>query len=187
MRLNLIGKIIWTIIAYSPLFIAIILKYCLKSHFSLCQIFCTISISIIIFLAITLILKYGILDYAEDTTPQKEYCNIIESNNTEYVLFVVTYLIPFYNINFKPENLIPAIFLFSIILIFYIKTPLFAVNPVLKLLKYNLYTATRIKTNKNIILISKNRYGNTQMELGLIDLSEDIYITTKYENGEVNE
>jgi len=178
LKLNKIGKFVWFIVAYSPLFLALLIKFYFLSPLDW---FITIEIILIgiIILAIFLKLFNNILHYTEDTNPRFEKCIITQSKNSEYVLFVVSYLIPFYNINFTLGDIIPTLFMLGIIGILYIRTPLFAVNPILNLLKYNLYNVKKCKDKKEILLISNQKLVLDCYNIKLIKLNEDIFISNK--------
>lgn len=178
MKLNKRGKIVWFVIAYSPLFFALLIKFYFLSPFN-----CFTTIEIIfgglILLAIFLKFFIDILHYNEDTNPRPKKCIITQSMNSEYVLFVVSYLIPFYNINFTMVDIIPTVIMLVIIGILYIRTPLFAVNPILNLLGYNLYNAKKFEDNQEILLISKQKLVLDCYNIKLIKLNEDIFISNK--------
>lgn len=178
MKLNKSGKFVWFVVAYSPLFLALLIKFYFLSPF---DFFTTVEIFFAgsIILAIFLKLFISILHYNDDTNPRPKKCLITQSKNSEYVLFVVSYLIPFYNITFMLSDIIPTLIMLFIIGILYIRTPLFAVNPVLNLLGYNLYNAKKFEDNKEILLISQHKLVLDCYNIKLIKLNEDIFISNK--------
>ena len=64
-----------------------------------------------------------------------------------------------------------------IIGILYARTPLFAVNPILNLLGYNLYYAKQYEDKKEILVISKEKLVLDSYYIKLIKLDEDIFIS----------
>lgn len=178
MKLNKLGKFVWFIVAYSPLFFALLIKFYFLSLFDR---FTTVEIIFVGFIILAIFLKsfISILHYNKDTNPRPKKCLITQSKNSEYVLFVVSYLIPFYNINFTVSDIIPTIIMLVIIGILYVRTPLFAVNPILNLLGYNLYNAKKYEDKKEILLISQDKLVLDCYNIKLIKLNEDIFISNK--------
>ncbi|MBE6503872.1 MAG: hypothetical protein E7Z76_06270 [Methanobrevibacter sp.] len=178
MKLNKWGKIVWFIVAYSPLYFALLIKFYFLSHL---DYFATIEIIFLGLITLAIFLRFfiSILTYNEDTNPRPEKCIITQSKNSEYVLFVVSYLIPFYNISFTVADIVPTIFMLILIGFLYIRTPLFAVNPILNLLGYNLYNAKKDKDKKEILLITKQKLVLDCYNIKLTKLNEDIYISNK--------
>ena len=176
MKLNNIGKFIWFIVAYSPLFSALLIKFCFAPDYG-CFIKIIVLIVGIIILAIFLKLFLKILNYNKDINPRPERCEIIQSKNSEYVLFVVSYLIPFYNINFTLGDIIPTIFMLGIIGFLYVRTPLFVVNPILNLLNYNIYYVKKYYEKNEIFLISRQKLVLDYYNIKLVSLGENIYIS----------
>lgn len=178
-KLNKKGKFVWFIVAYLPLFFALLIKFFFSQNFECSILKLEIILIVSIILLGFLIGFIKILRYNEDTNPRPTKCEIIQSKNTEYVLFVVSYLIPFYNINFTLADIIPTILMLVIIGILYVRTPLFAVNPILNLLNYNLYNAKELNEKNEIIIISQEKLLLTCYETKLIQLGDGIYISNK--------
>ncbi len=112
---------------------------------------CYLLIAVVIILA-SIVILYFILAHAKH--PKSRQCEVIHSSNSEYALFVITYLIPFTTIDFALANFIPTTLLFMFILYLYMNSPLFGINPILNF-KYNLYDATY--QEENIIIISEHK------------------------------
>lgn len=173
MELNLFGKILWTISAYSPMFLALILKIYLMPTAIVENIKCYLLIAAAIIIACIIIL-YFILYHSKQTNPKPKQCEIIHSSNSEYALFVITYLIPFLTIDFTFENFIPTTLLFIFILYLYMNSPLFGINPILNF-KYNLYDATY--QEENIIIISEHKLkSKIYHDIKLIKVWDNVYI-----------
>lgn len=183
LKFNKTGKFVWVVVAYSPLFIALLIKFQVSCEFNNFANKYLITVSCSIILGIFIFVFWRTLKYTEDTNSRPEKCIISQSNNSEYILFIVSYLIPFYNINFTQSNIISTVFMLFIIGIFYARTPLFAVNPLLNLLNYNLYKVKKYHEKKEIILISKEKLLLDCYNIKLIQLSEDIYISDKINEG----
>lgn len=173
MELNIFGKIFWTLSAYSPMFLALILKFYLEYHSSVVDLGWYMLIAVAIIIACIIIL-YLILFNAKQTNPKPKQCEIIHSSNSEYALFVITYLIPFSTIDFALENFIPTILLFIFILYLYMNSPLFGINPILNF-KYDLYDA--IYHEENIIIISEHKLkSKIYHNMKLIRVWDNVYI-----------
>ncbi len=173
MELNSVGKIFWTISAYSPMFLALILKIYLMPTPIVDDINCYLLIAVVIILA-SIVILYFILAHAKQTNPKSRQCEVIHSSNSEYALFVITYLIPFTTIDFAFENFIPTTLLFMFILYLYMNSPLFGINPILNF-KYNLYDATY--QEENIIIISEHKLkSKIYHDIKLIKVWDNVYI-----------
>ena len=159
------------------MFVAIISKYYIIDFTNPMRLFITL-----LFLLILLILLYGliyILDDFEDINGRPKKFIVKKSSNSEYLLFVVTYLIPFYNLNFEWPDLISTLIMLLFIYILYVKSPLFSVNPILNLLGYNLYIIEINGEKRRDILITHKNLLLDDYEMQLIEFDKGIYITNK--------
>ena len=143
MKLNSRGKILWSIVAFSPLFLVLLLKFILYLFIEqnpLIKYYLIIVIISLIFIyliwALFVILE---LDETEDLIEFE--CKINNSSNSDYGIFIVTYLVPFIFVNFSWVDLIPTGVMFIFIIAIYINSPIFAINPILGFFKYNIYNA----------------------------------------------
>lgn len=177
LELNNIGKFSWFIVAYLPMFAAILIKYYILDFANPIRLF----ITLLGFLLLTIILfiLVNILSHFDDINERPVRFKVKKSSNSEYLLFVVTYLIPFYNLNFAWADLISTIIMLSFIAILYIKSPLFAVNPILDLLGYNLYIIEITDEKRDDILVTHKNLLLDDYEMQLIKFGDGIYITNK--------
>lgn len=105
----------------------------------------------------------------------KNKVTIKETKNNDYIVFIMTYLVPFFGITLDFNTLLAFIVLFTIIGYIYINTSLFTINPTLMLFwKYNLYQG--VINENNVFIITKNQLKNGLHELKLIKLSNDVYM-----------
>jgi len=180
LKFNKYGKGLWTIVAYSPMIFALILKFCLTFFTNFIDWICFIPV-----LSLPLQICIEKLDESirivERTNPRVIKCKINDFSNSQYALFVVTYLIPFSSITFKISNFVPLIFLLLFTMYLYSKSPLFSINPILNLLNYNLYTG--IYNNENIIIISKKslKMGDNNLKLSKLENTIYLNVTQKEE------
>lgn len=177
MELNNIGKFSWFIVAYLPMFVAILIKYYLIDFTNPIRLFITLLAFLL--LTISLFILVNILDHFEDINERPVRFKVKKSSNSEYLLFVVTYLIPFYNLNFAWPDLISTIMMLSFVAILYIKSPLFAINPILDLLGYNLYIIEITDEKRDDILVTHKKLLLDDYEMQLIKFGDGIYITNK--------
>jgi hypothetical protein len=98
----------------------------------------------------------------------------IESINEVSLEYIVTYIIPFLDINFaKPNELLALLFLFMTIGYIYVRSDLFFINPVLNLFGFNVY---KVRTRSaSVILISKKNKNQLRKER-VYELSEGIFV-----------
>ena len=155
------------------MFFALILKFCLTYFTSILDLIFFIPLFGLP-LQICIEELYTSIKNVERTNPRVKKCKINDSSNSQYALFVVTYLIPFSTMSFKISDIVPLIFLLLFIIYLYLNSPLLAINPILNLLNYNLYTG--IYDDENIIIISKNTLKTGDNKLKLSELENNIYL-----------
>jgi len=164
--LNNLSKILLFCLAYLPLIDAIILK----SYYSLYP-----AMGLVIFSVTIIFLVYVLIRSIKKVVPSEENINIIELKNSEFLTFIVTYLVPFFGFDLDVPTIISSIIIFLIIGYIYVDTSLFCVNPLLKLIfGYNLYEVM-INANKSYLL-SKSKLAHGEHSLKLNGLGESIYI-----------
>jgi len=114
--LNKISKMVLFLLAYLPLFVSV----AIKSFFS----FRTI---IIIFIISVLIigLAFLLLNSIKTIVPSNEDIRIIELRNSEYLSFIVTYLVPFFGFNADIPTIVSLAIIILIIAFIYMDTSLF--------------------------------------------------------------
>lgn len=176
MKLNRRGKILWSIVAFSPLFLVLLLKFILylfSESNPLIKYYIIISV-IIIALCIFLIGVLLMILEPDGTEDLIEFeCKINNSSNSDYGIFIVTYLVPFIFIDFSWVELIPAGVMFIFIIAIYINSPIFAINPILGLFKYNIYNA--VINNHSSILISQRKLPCMIDSMTLIQYGDNVY------------
>lgn len=176
MKLNRKGKILWSIMAYTPLFLVLLLKFILYLFYDSSPL---IEYSIIFSLIITLLCIFliwmllVILEPNGNENLMEIECKINNSSNSDYGIFIVTYLVPFIFVNFSWVDLIPAVVMFIFLIFIYINSPIFAVNPILCLFGYNIYNA--VINDYSVILISKRKLQCKTMSMSLIQYGSDVY------------
>lgn len=178
MKLNSRGKILWSIVAFSPLFLVLLLKFILtiftEPHPLIKYDSIVIISVIVIVVCIFLIwLLLWILNPGETEDLMEFECKIDNSSNSDYGIFIVTYLVPFIFVNFSWVDLIPTGVMFIFIIAIYINSPIFAINPILGLFKYNIYNA--VINNHSSILISKRKLPCKIESMTLIQYGDNVY------------
>lgn len=171
--LNKLSKMLFFCLAYLPLFISV----ALKSNFSLNTI---VIIFIISLLNISLVAL--LLCSIKTLVPSKEKIQIIELRNSEYLTFIVTYLIPFYGFNVDVPTIISSLIIIFIIAFIYIDTSLLCINPLLKIIfRYNLYEIS-IGSAKGYML-SKSKLSYKVYYGQLYNLGSNIYLGEEIDEG----
>lgn len=181
MYLNRFGAFIFFFVSYIPLMIAFLIKYIISTYpdgISICNYIKSTQFITVLFIVGILIIFIIVFHMFIQRIKKDEYykskCEITELSNSEYMLFMITYLVPFVTIDFKVENLISFLFLFIIMGLIYTNTPLVAINPILNLMGYNLYKA--MKSKNNIIIVSKNDLDMGYNELYLTPFYKNVYL-----------
>ena len=175
MNLNYKGKILWSIVAYTPLFLVLLLKFILYLFYESNPLIEYYIISgLIALICIVLIgVLLLILEPNDTKNLMEKECKINNSSNSDYGIFIVTYLVPFIFVNFSWVDLIPAIVMFIFLIFIYINSPIFAVNPILCFFGYNIYNA--VINDYSVILISKRKLQCKAMSLSLIQYGNDVF------------
>jgi len=184
--LNKFSKFILFLFAYLPVFISLIIKifYDIEpitiniplSNLSYECNFIILTLIISITLSFTIIaLCHLIIKSVREIVPEKELVCIIEPKNSEYLAFIVTYLIPILVVGIDIPTIISIVIIFIIISIIYIDSSLFCINPLLKIIfRYNIYEIEISK--KRSYLLSKRRLYSTEMNLNIKQLGDGVYI-----------
>ncbi len=179
MKLNRRGKILWSIVAFSPLFLVLLLKFILYLFIEqnpLIKYNSIVIISVIVIVVcifLTWLLLLWILNPGETEDLMEFECKINNSSNSDYGIFIVTYLVPFIFVNFSWVDLIPTGVMFIFIIAIYINSPIFAINPILGFFKYNIYNA--VINNHSSILISKRKLPCKIDSMTLIQYGDNVY------------
>lgn len=99
-----------------------------------------------------------------------------ENFTAEYMLYVVTYVIPFLTDDFlEPSRLAALAILMTTIGVLYIRANLFHVNPTLNLFGYKLYKILDDENNHYLLLSKKGGIGRNS-ELRANNVSRGIYV-----------
>jgi len=131
-----------------------------------------------------LLLWYYLRLTVKGNNPKLLFVKGKEDLTSEYMLYVVTYIIPFLVDNFlELSKTISLSILMITIGALYIRANLFHVNPTLNLFGYRLYKLSDISDNK-IILLSKQSTIRNNSELKVNSLSGNIYIESGDSRGE---
>lgn len=149
---NLLIRSSWFVSSYTPLWLLIAIKYIRKDkEFDIIELLTSNRVSMVMLL-VALLSSYATYRYI--ILVQKGNKNV-QTNCREYVYsrnqskealvsmeYLVTYIIGLigFNFNYKREILMFVIFIFMF-LYMYIKYNLFYMNPILEILKYNIYRA----------------------------------------------
>jgi len=103
----------------------------------------------------------------------------VNNRNSDYMAFLVTYIMPLIFVNFMSKRQMLILLLLLIIIgIMYVKTDMFLSNPTLALLGYNIYDI--ITDNDNIygIMISRSEIKNSD-EIRYIPFGNQAYFIKK--------
>ena len=163
--LNKLSKLILFYFAYLPLFAILVINnindytftFQLNSNNFVISTPIFITLIVVLLVAIGLISVFLILKTVKDVVPSKENIKIREIKNSEYLSFLVTYLLPFLIDLSRMKQVISFVILFIIVAYLYLDTSLFSVNPLLKILfRYNIFEVYLGK--QKYFLLSKNRF-----------------------------
>ena len=164
--LNLFSKLIFFYFAYLPLFLIIVIQNMKLS----CYTFLIILGIILIGFPFIFVLLRAIKDVA----PRKEQFRLIANKNSEILNFIITYIIPFAMHFHSINDWLSFGLLFFIIAYLYLDTPIFCINPLLKIIfRYNIYLVEQ--NNKEYYLLSKRSYfRNGYYALNIVPLTTSL-------------
>jgi hypothetical protein len=166
------SKGIFFILAYIPLLIFLEIRFASLDWLLVITI---LSIGLVLFL-----INRVIKNIVNIKSPPERIV-MIETKNSEYLAFIITYLVPFFG--FVPDlRSIIALLLFFIFLGFiYIRTSLFCINPLLNMIwGYNIYEIMIGK--KKAFLLAKSSISQGTNMINLVPIiDEEVYL------GELNE
>lgn len=171
--INKFSKLILFYFAYLPLFIILTIN----NVSSLKILFISmIVLALIGFSSVSLLLST-----VQSVTPREEKVNLVQSKNSEYLGFLVTYILPFVISFSNVREIISFALLFVLIGTLYTETSLFAVNPLLKIFYgYNIYEVSL--TGNRYFLLSKKKYSVADARLDLKKFGGDILIEDEEKN-----
>lgn len=168
--INKFSKFVFFYLAYLPLFIGLLV---LNLDLSWNLLYLSLGV---IFLGALIFLP--LLKSINSLAPHNIEISIISNNNVKVLGFIFTYLFPLL-ITFTNINSILTFSIF-IILVFtiYIDTPLFSVNPLLKIIfRYNIYQVKH--KNKKYFFLSKEKYSEGKIDTKVKQIDPEVLI----ENG----
>ena len=171
------AKTIFGLLAYSPLFIILLIKNMpLKKG---------IILGLSIFFGI-LIISWIILKTVDGLSGEPINLKIDRDINEQYVGFIVTYIVPFIGKVETLNDMVSMSILIIVIFALYLSTSLFAVNPVLKLIfGYNLYLC--MINGKESILLSKEILKRNEEIRMAYRVDESINLFVQQNRGENND
>jgi len=165
--INKFSKLILFYFAYIPLFVIL----SINNISEIKPLLITISSIIILGFALIFLLVHTI----KSVTPSQEKIIINENKNSEYLGFLVTYLIPFLVSFSGIREIISFSVLFILIAYLYLDTSLFGINPLLKIFfRYNIYNVSLGKTD--YFLLSKIKHKRGEKNLNIKKLGDNILI-----------
>ncbi|KAF2956261.1 hypothetical protein [Marinitoga sp. 38H-ov] len=138
------------------------------------------------FFSLSILCLFCMLKYFKSSTDfdivEIKSCKTIDSEVTSYL---VTYILPLLTFN-QGKNVIILIILIFLIAILYIKSDMFAVNPILMILGYHViefdFKQNSWKNNKSAILLTKlsfyqmNNFIREQKKVKIIQINPGLYL-----------
>lgn len=166
------AKIILGSLAYSPLFVILLIKN-LPLKWGIIA-------GVIVFGSI-LLLSWAVLQSVQKLSGQLIKVKIDRDLNDQYVGFIVTYIVPFIGSIKTMNDIVSISILLIVIFSLYLTTSLFAVNPLLKLLfGYNLYLCTINGKDGILLSVEKlNRNEELFLQAYCMDEGSNIFIHHK--------
>ena len=99
---------------------------------------------------------------------------MIESKNSEYLAFIVVYLVPFFGFTLDLQLFIALLVFFIFFGLIYVRTSLFCINPLLNLLwNYNIYEINI--NNTKAFLLTKNEFTSGNQFENIKKITKEVY------------
>jgi hypothetical protein len=161
------SKFIFFYLAYLPLFLILLVLI-----FDIAWNLLYISLGVI---SLGFVLILSLFKSIKSLTPAPQEVYINSNNNSEVLGFIFTYLFPFLMVITNLNSIIAFSILIIMVFLIYIDTPIFSVNPLLKIiLGYNVY---EIKSEgKRFFLLSKEKYSEGKVDINVKQLSLEVLI-----------
>lgn len=148
--LNKFSKIVLFYFAYLPLLVILAINNISNNQ--------NLVIVVAILVVSSFLLTFLLMITVKDVTPSTEKITVDEMKNTDYLSFIVTYVIPFLVDLSGVKEIVSFAILFLIIAYLYMDTSLFSVNPLLKIFfRYNIYNVSL--NEQKYYLLSKENYN----------------------------
>lgn len=156
-------------LAYVPLIVFMCIRFASLDYF----VFLSMALCSAFIVLILCIVNYVIEEF-ESSNHQIEHFSVAESKNSEFLTFIVVYLVPFFGFEPDIRFFIALIVFFVFLGLIYIKTPLFCINPLLNIIwKYNIYEIN-INDNKAFLLTKQDlSLGNNTLDVKRI--TKEVY------------
>lgn len=174
MLLSKFSMFLLFILAYIPLIVFMCIRFFSTEDWSLLLL-----LLITIGILFTIYFVNRLVNIIEtDLKPSVMNLEVVELKNSEYLTFIVTYLVPFMGITMDIQVILALIGFFIFLGLIYLRTSLFCINPLLNLIwNYNIYEIT-IRRKKAFLLTKCHvSYGN--QELQIMKLNEEVYLGIK--------
>lgn len=147
--------------AYSPLFALLGLRMILDNYTIITQwnIFSVGALLILIIILLSNIILYDLLQKSKEGDQYKHITIKHKENlNHVYLEYLVTYIIPFLNVNYSSIKDIFLLFLLLIMVCFmYLKSNLIYVNPMINIFGYNLFKIDDPAQNEYMLLTKRDK------------------------------
>lgn len=158
-------KYLLFLLAYTPLIVSIVVRY----FFNVFAV-----IGALAFSAVVVLVSWHLLRNAAGDSSSIDWGGLEQPRGVEYFAFIVTYLIPFI-VFIDTPTLIALAIVYSVIAYIYVSTPLFSVNPLLKMvLGYDVYVLKNGSSHS--YLISRLRISESDIKLKVKQLDSDLYV-----------
>lgn len=165
---NVTTRVVMFLSSYAPLFLIMAFKYGL-AHWIFGMTMGLLSVGSIVAIVVYLNVAAGL-------GSDRVLVERISGKDPEAMSYIVTYLIPFLDINIdQPENLVSLLLLFLVLGIVYVHSNLFYINPTLNVLNYHLFEI-EIEGGKTTALLSKRRFVERGSTISVISLGDQILL-----------
>lgn len=124
---------------------------------------------LIVFIVSVISTIFFLIEFRKTGNPKKIIVSDRENVTGEYVLYVVTYIIPFLVSDFGNEEVFTLSVMLFFVGILYVRADLIHINPMFAIFGYRLYTITDENSNKIYILAKRTLYRDDEVYMNRID------------------
>lgn len=158
--------------SYTPLWLIIFIRIILQNKVNSHQILGGIVLLSFLALSLPILLKLG-KDFGST-----RFLNIETKEDISYAYmgYIVSYIVPFAQQDYtKLESFAPMLIIIFIIMVFYIRSSLIYINPMLNLIGFNLFKIVDEHQNQ-YILLSKKADILRNIRINAVEFSENVLV-----------
>lgn len=165
---NFPTRVVLFLSSYTPLFLIMAIKYGPAHRY--------FALSMVLLAVISVVLLLFYLKQSASLAVDHVIVEKISGRDSEAMSYIVTYLIPFLDIQLDEiSSAVSLLLLFLVVGILYVHSNLIYINPTLNLLRYHLFEI-EIEGGMTSALLSRRRFVERGASIPVVSLGEQIFL-----------